>query len=1526
MPEALRWSLVDYAGYTITSGVTGSGVDVVSDGVEKALVLRGTAAEINAYLAGLQFGSANDPNTVLKLEVVVDDRTYSGATPLSDANGGAENQNQAEGGAPVAVSTGVFDPYDTQVSAFGGYNLVSKSMSLRISTEDEVPTVSVPATQTVDEDVRTTILGISVGDPESEGFGTNVTVTLTVGSGKLNVGSLTGVTVSGNGTSTITLTGTADKIDTLLGAGVDYTSAADNNTDNNGAAAGDATLTVTITEGASAIGNEAGGDPGSDSTSASFAIAVTPVNDAPVVSQSGSAIAVSDPLAPVSVDGFSVADKDISGDAGNLTVDEQNFVQVTVRLLDENGNPLAVGSYAGVVLEVAANGGLVIDGTLDGTNAALQIRGTLAEVNTALAGLKLTLGSTLGDADHPYKVQVVADDRIRDLNTGVLDSSGIDANGGEQNNSNGGTSAQAVPTTELNAYSGAVPAVYNLAAATRIIWPSSGNEAPTVGKSSAATVNEDIRTFVGGDFTITDTESDNFGLKVRVTLSTGGNGTLGVGGATAQNGSTLSSVTVVSGDETGTLVLEGTAGDIEALLNNATNGLHFTSAADDNSDHNGAAAGDVTVTVTIDEYQAATTFGMTPQTASASFGIAVTPVNDAPVVSQSGSAIAVSDPLAPVSVDGFSVADKDISGDAGNLAAGEQDFMQVTVRLLDENGNPLAAGSYAGMVLEVAANGGLVIDGTLDGTDAALQIRGTLAEVNTALAGLKLTLGHGLGNADYPYKVQVVADDRIRDLNTGVLDSSGIDANGGEQNNSNGSTSAQAVPTTELNAYSGAVPAVYNLAAATRLIWANDLPSVGKSLAETVNEDIRTFVGGDFAIADTESDDSGLKVRVTLSTGGNGVLSIGGSTAQNGSTISNVTVVSGDETGTLVLEGTASDIEALLNNATNGLHFTSAADDNGDHNGAAAGDVTVTVTIDEYQAAATFGVTPQTASTSFTITVNPVNDAPVLAGTSLDPTARISSSGAGTTTVALVTGASASDVDLADAGVSSFGGGTLTIHFTDGYQPGDRLTLAGSPAGVASVAGGSGNDLVVTLTADATAADVKAIIEALRYRSVDADPTNGNTDTSRAFSIVLNDGNNDDGASHNAGGPAALNSNALTGIITLGFTLPEATDNAATVVRNSSESDSGNLLTDDDGAGVDSDPEADPLTVTDVDGTAVPGTGSVTVTGTYGTLTVAADGSYTYQLDPANPAVAALAGSDTLAESFTYAITDGNRTDSAQLVVTIKAPPAPPAEPPVVVTPIDTKPPVTPPTEPAPPAPPPPTLYTPPSVVTGPPPATGTNIGNAVGLGGDRQPGPSELRGFADRPMEYARTWGGERPSDWDLMLVGSVSNRFIIPNQPSAIEVPPNIFRHTNPNEPLAFEASRPDGSPLPKWLSFDARNLTFRGVPPDSAKGAVDIVITAKDTKGNKAEAQFRILVGQNVGEGMPVQDGTRPPQQGAEGEPQRPGPEQQGRADEGEGWDASLTVGRSAFSTQLREAGRMGVLAQARALLDAIRQPGA
>ncbi len=115
---------------------------------------------------------------------------------------------------------------------------------------------------------------------------------------------------------------------------------------------------------------------------------------------------------------------------------------------------------------------------------------------------------------------------------------------------------------------------------------------------------------------------------------------------------------------------------------------------------------------------------------------------------------------------------------------------------------------------------------------------------------------------------------------------------------------------------------------------------------------------------------------------------------------------------------------------------------------------------------------------------------------------------------------------------------------------------------------------------------------------------------------------------------------------------PTATDNSATVTEDTSLSDSGNVISDNDGSGVDSDPDGDSLTVGAVAGSA--GNVGVATSGTFGSIVVNSNGSYTYTLDNNNPAVSALDNGETLTETFSYTLTDEEGgTSTADITITI---------------------------------------------------------------------------------------------------------------------------------------------------------------------------------------------------------------------------------------------------------------------------------
>ena len=198
-------------------------------------------------------------------------------------------------------------------------------------TVNDPPVNTVPGAQSVAEDTALPIAGVSVADIDS----TALTTTLgRVANGILNV--IAGAGVTGNGTASVTITGTAAQINTAL-AGLAYTG----NLNFNGVD----TLTVVT------------GD-GTASDTDTVAITVNAVNDPPVNTVPGAQSVAEDTLLPIV--GVSVADIDSSA--------------LTTTLSVANG-----------ILNVIPGAGVTGSGS-----ASVSITGTAAEINAALVGLAYT--------------------------------------------------------------------------------------------------------------------------------------------------------------------------------------------------------------------------------------------------------------------------------------------------------------------------------------------------------------------------------------------------------------------------------------------------------------------------------------------------------------------------------------------------------------------------------------------------------------------------------------------------------------------------------------------------------------------------------------------------------------------------------------------------------------------------------------------------------------------------------------------------------------------------------------------------------------------------------------------------------------------------------------------------------------------------------------------------------------------------------------------------------------------------------
>ncbi|KAG9594859.1 hypothetical protein KCV01_g10152, partial [Aureobasidium melanogenum] len=987
-----------------------------------------------------------------------------------------------------------------------------------------------------------------------------------------------------------------------------------------------------------------------------FWIYTSPANDAPTVTA---------PSGPIDLDsadprynpvpGFSVADPDITATSGTAS----DYLQVTVRLLHADGSAFSAAEYAatgGVSIGYATGSGVTVGTGHTGSNDYLVLSGTRSQVNAALAGLTVTFGS---DRDAIYQVQVIADDRARDTN-GQLTGS---ANGGPVNQSTTpgtGTPTTAVDATNYDWYSAAVPENNgNLGAATVTVRASSVNEPGTLGGPSSTTVYEDQATYIGGAFVVSDPESAAFDTPITVRLSVP-SGVLGIGGSGVQGSATASAagsraVTIV-GDDTGTLVLTGRASDIQALLNDSALGLTYRTAANVNHDTNGAAPGDVTLTVHFDDTGSTigsdTGSGSVPNNpADIQVAIDIVPVNDPPSVAAGAGTVYLN---GSTTVGGFSVGDVDYT-DGGGIAAGEKDFIQVTVRVTDATGRPLAQSAYGDIVLGSSAAGtaGAIVDGSFTGTDSALVVRGTRQQVNDYLAGLQVSIGGALTNVDQSYRVEVIADDRLRDLSTGALDGSGA-ANGGQNAASGGGV--QAVPTTVVDPYA-TVPGGLgqNVASGYRVVFPssiNDPTAIGVTAPNVTDESAAgLYTLSHVTLADPDAGDAPITATVTLP-GGFSLHDVGGNTGNSGSFGGATYTFGSDGQGraTVTITGTIGQVEAAINAV--GIKLPASV--SGDNNGMWNGTFQVQVSVNDN---GNHGDRPTRA----------VLDGDAAANAGRDPTTVGDqygyADGENGTSNALVT------TRIIDVTVNSrtqvSESGLVDHDGSDGVDGAQALALFNDLASVTlgSPADGAGHYVTLSAAQLANLANV-----ALADRSFT---------TAHGTVVVTGYLPGADGAHgtllyhYSLNGPVAqsgassVESIAFATRDSVGFTDSGKIDVTIVNDRPTAHPDTadidedgpsigGNVVTGPGADRIGADANAAPV-VGVVAGTATgPLNGHVGsgVVGSYGTLTLNADGSYSYVLDNTKPVVNGLKDGQTLTETYSYTIVDGDG-DTSTTTVTI---------------------------------------------------------------------------------------------------------------------------------------------------------------------------------------------------------------------------------------------------------------------------------
>ena len=258
---------------TLTVSAGGSGVSVAGSGTD-SVTLTGTLTQINDLLAG---------------------------------NLGATASYLINSDTPPASDTLTLSVNDGGNSGSGGAQSDSASATINIGAVNDGPAATItPASYVATEQTSLTLEGTGLAIADVDAGGASVTATLSVVSGTLTASAgTTGVSVSGSGSNTVTLTGTLAQINDLLagnlGGAVSYLINSDT------PPASD-TLTLSVDDG----GNLGSG--GAMTASDTAIINISAVNDAPAATIAAVSYAATEQTSlTLHGTGLSIADVDAGG-------------------------------------------------------------------------------------------------------------------------------------------------------------------------------------------------------------------------------------------------------------------------------------------------------------------------------------------------------------------------------------------------------------------------------------------------------------------------------------------------------------------------------------------------------------------------------------------------------------------------------------------------------------------------------------------------------------------------------------------------------------------------------------------------------------------------------------------------------------------------------------------------------------------------------------------------------------------------------------------------------------------------------------------------------------------------------------------------------------------------------------------------------------------------------------------------------------------------------------------------------------
>jgi VCBS repeat-containing protein len=1455
---------------TVTSGtltLAGSaGLTVTGDGTG-TVVVTGALAAINTALNGLVYTATN--NNL--------DATVNLVATLNDLDNGG-----------------------TTVGGVGPAKTATATVKINVSVFNEAPVVASPLNAvSVAEDASVTLTtagGTAFSFSDADDFGaTNMQVTVTATHGTLTLAANDGTTVGGSGTATLTLTGTKTQINNALD-GLIYTPTGNYH--------GSATLTVT----ASDNGNTgSAGGVGTDTKS--ITVTVTPVNDAPVASGSVSVTATEDATGPGTVlstlitgTQYSDATDDQTGNGGNTTATSLTTVAIV-----GNASIAAQGTW-----QVSDGSGGWIDVPTAGLSA------TTALVIPADREIRFVPAADFEGTPGSLSVRLADGSTAITSSTGAGDLKNLTTDGGV-----GTTHAWSTGNVTISS----------------VVDPV--NDRPTAtGSASLAAIGEDAANPPGN--TVTNLFAALYGDATdnQTAIAGGGDTSTAFGGiAVVGNAATAAQGTWQYNTGGGWVSIATTVSGSTAVLLPTTASIRFLPAADFNG-----TPGDLTVRLADSAVIASASSdisGHLTQTDTWSntttLSTSVTAVNDAPRVSGT--------------IPDRSHLDSDVISIAlaGYFSDPEGDTITYS-----------ATGLPTGLTID--ANTG-VVSGTIDHSDSqtspyAVTVTAT-ATGGTVNGSFTWTVGNPAPTAtDNSAAVTVAAPTGTGNI---LSDDNGHGTDSDPDGDGLSVTKVQFGATT--SAAPGSIAGTYGT-----LTWGAD--GAYSYTADTTNSaviaaTIASPVSDSFTYTVSDGEGGTATAILTVTITGQNDPPVLTSAIPDRSNLDADTVsvplagyFSDPDTGdTASYSATGLPTGLSINAATGTVSGTLASD------ASSAGSYTVTVTrtdggglsvSDTFLWTVTNPAPKATDNTNSVTVAAPTGTGNMLTddngkGLDSDPdhdvlsVSKVSAGGTSSSSGSIAgsygtltwtsNGSYTYTVDTGNAAVAALvKSGTLTETFT--YTLSDAQGATDTAALVITITGSNHTPQVIGSLPDRHNLDADAVSGVnVTGAFTDLDGTDGAVYTATGLPIglaidattgIISGTVATDDSTHGAWQVTVTRSDTAGASASARFTwtidnpAPTAFDNSRSV-RPSSPTASGNMLGDNDGAGLDRDPDGDALTVTQVSGQ-----------GSYGSLSWSADGSYTYSLDKTK--VASVAAGTVLSDSFVYTLSDGQGgTSSATLTITITA------EGQAGGTNVSKS-----------------TAGTSPFETSGgQTPSTSTSTGTGGTKRTDTTTDPqgtsrdtTQDSGVTIKPivmpvfdskasavgsvtpslqqerdelsmsftsfLDQTRQWlfsdelNPRHPAIDPLELTVALQDR-VLGEGVQTFSLPRNAFRHTNPSALINVEAKQTDGSPLPDFVVFDQRDHTFR-VDTDAARAqgieAVDIRITGRDTDGNHAGASFRVILTEQKGH------------KGPKAPPADHAPEAPGQRDTllwpGDGGTSGMPV-KPGLGDQIRRYGQFGQMQQ-------------